>query len=95
VRNFFALWYKQETAGFLRSIWAKYRLVIFQTPQISLAAAAARDILVILEYHSRYLSQIPLETVLFPILLPAITNDLLQGRCMFVCLKPRLKLKPR
>ena len=43
MRNFYALQYKQETARFLRGIWDKYRL---KTPQISLAAAAARDILV-------------------------------------------------
>ena len=42
----------------------------FKTPQISLAAVAARDILVNFETSdSRYLSQIPLENVLLPIII--------------------------
>ena len=36
VRNFFALKYKQKIARFLRGIWDKYRLVIFQkSPNIT------------------------------------------------------------
>ena len=59
--------YKQKTARFLRGIWDKYQLVYYKTPQISLAAEAARDIWVNFEISdSRYLSQIPLENVLFP-----------------------------
>ena len=62
--------YKQETARFLRGIWDKYQLVYFKTPQISLAAMAARDILVnFVTSDSRYLSQIPLENVLLPIII--------------------------
>ena len=44
--NSFALKYKQKIAWFLRGIWDKYRLMIFQNSPNITRRFAARDILV-------------------------------------------------
>lgn len=93
MQNFFALWYKQETARFVRGIWDKYWLMIFQnSPNTTCRPGGSCYFGEFLNITCGIYPKYPLENVLFPILILVVAPHHVCTVCSIIITNIKLNL---